>query len=314
MNAESVRVLVLGGGPDAEREVSLASSQAVAGALARGGRYRVEYRVIGRPSADELEGLPGDVVFPVLHGSFGEGGPLQEMLEASGRPFVGCGSSAARRAMDKMGTKLAGASVGVPTGEACVLDVTDAGCPLPLPVVVKPNNDGSSVGLHLCRSVEAWDRAHAAARDGARAHPGRAYMVERLIAGRELTVGVVGVIGGGLEALPVVEIEPAEGVYDYEAKYRRSDTRYTVGPELPAGVGERMAAWAMAVAGRVGVRDVARVDFMLPAGGEPMLLEVNTMPGFTATSLLPKAAAAVGMDLPALCERLVDLALDRPGA
>lgn len=313
MNGKTVRVLVLGGGPDAEREVSLASSQAVAGALAKGGRYRVEYQVIGRLTADELEKLPGDVVFPVLHGAFGEGGPLQDLLDAGGRPYIGCGPSAARRAMDKMGTKLAGALERVPTADACVLDVTDAVCPLPLPVVVKPNNEGSSVGLHVCKTVQAWDAAHAAVRDDVKAHPGRAYVVERMIAGRELTVGVVG-HPGRLEALPIVEIAPAAGVYDYAAKYQRSDTRYTVGPELPAGVAERMSAWAVAVGHRLGVRHLSRVDFMLPEGGEPMLLEVNTMPGFTATSLLPKAAAATGLDLPALCAHLVDLALEHPGA
>ena len=302
-------VLVLGGGPDAEREVSLNSSQAVAGALASTGRYKVEYQVIDRLSESQLEAMPGEVVFPVLHGPFGEGGPLQDMLQASGRAYVGCGPLAARRAMDKMGSKLAAAAAGVPTAPACVLDVRDGVCPLPLPVVVKPNNEGSSVDLFLCRTVEHWDRAHAHARDAAARRPGRAWVVESLLAGRELTVGLIGP-AGGLGALPIVQIAPAEGVYDYAAKYTRGDTRYTVNPDLPAGVGERLGAWARAVGHALGVRHVARADFMLAAGGEPMFLEINTMPGFTATSLLPKAAAALGMDLAGLCSRLVELALN----
>src|SRR5690606_14615932 len=121
----------------------------VADALRRAGA-EVHHVVIDRPTLEELRVLPGEVVFPVLHGSFGEGGPLQDLLEALGRPFVGCRAHAARAAMDKMATKLLAATLGIATKPAQVMNVRDTACPIPLPVVVKPVHDGSSVGLHMC--------------------------------------------------------------------------------------------------------------------------------------------------------------------
>ena len=298
------RVLVLGGGPDAERAVSLRSSAAVAEAL-RGRGFAVEYRVVDRLDAAGLAELPGDVVVPVLHGSWGEGGGLQDLLEASGRAFVGCGARAARIAMDKAATKLAAARVGVRTAAAAIVHPGDAGCPLALPVVVKPVHEGSSVGLHVCRTAEQWAAAHAEVVAHAAT---RAAMVEEFVPGREVTVGLLGP-KEDLTALPVVEICPAEGLYDYAAKYERQDTRYIVGPAMSGATISRLAEAAVAVGRAIGVRHLSRVDFIVPEGGEPMLLEVNTMPGFTATSLLPKAAAGAGMDFGTLCERLVRLAL-----
>ena len=306
-------VLVLGGGPDSEREVSLRSAAAVAAALERLGSYAVRLERIGRIDELQLAALPGDVVFPVLHGPWGEGGGMQDVLERDGRAYVGCRPRAARLAMDKMATKLAAWSVGVPTAPACVLNAADPEPPLGLPCVVKPVHEGSSVGLHICRDRAGWDRATA---DAARRQrdTGVASMVEALIRGRELTVGLLGA-GDGLKALPIVEVGPASGVYDYAAKYERTDTRYVVGPDLSdsAAAGSALAGMirtsAERVARAIGVRHLCRVDFMLPAGGEPMLLEVNTMPGFTATSLLPKAAASVGLAFEDLCGRLVELAL-----
>lgn len=298
------RVLVLGGGPDAERKVSLVSAAAVAEALRLVGEFEVVERTIDRVRRDDLRAMPGDVVFPVLHGAFGEGGPLQELLEADGRPFVGSGSAASRLAMDKAATKAAAVRLGVPTPAFTIFDPRDEGCALPLPVVLKPVHDGSSVGLHLCRDRAEWHAAHAAALADARGNPGRVYMVEQMIHGRELTVGL---LDGA--PLPIVEIVPADGVYDYEAKYHRDDTRYVVSPALPPGAGEAVQRAAAAVAGALGVRHMARADFILDAAGIPWLLEVNTIPGFTGHSLLPMAARSAGLEMPALCARLVALAL-----
>lgn len=304
-----ITVLVLGGGPDAEREVSLVSSRSVASALEASGKCRVEYRVIDRPGASELASMPGDVVFPVLHGHFGEGGPLQDLLESGGRAYVGCGPRAARGAMDKVFTKSVAASLGIRVSPTAILDPRDVDVPLPLPVVVKPVHDGSSVGLHLCRTGEEWARARAAVSADLRSKPERVYLVERLLKARELTAGL---LDG--EPLPLIEIRPAAGVYDYQAKYHRDDTRYMVGPELPAGVSERVRADASRLARALGVRHLARVDFLLDESGEAWLLEVNTMPGFTEHSLLPMAAGAVGLGMPALTWRLVELALRDRGA
>ncbi len=296
-------VLVLGGGPDAEREVSLNSAAGIAQGLRASGRYEAIERTIDRITAEQLKAMPGEVIFPVLHGCYGEGGPLQDLLERDGRPFVGCGARAARAAMDKMTTKLCAARAGVPTPEACVLNLKDSACPLPFPVVLKPIHDGSSVGLHICRTADAWARTVEEIADDVRAHPQRVYMVERFIAGRELTVGL---IDG--RALPTIQIVPGEGPYDYEAKYTRDDTQYLLDPELPPGVGERVKAHAAAVCRLVGVRHLARVDFMLDQTGTAWLLEVNTMPGFTSHSLVPKAAGHAGMSMPELCAALADLA------
>jgi D-alanine-D-alanine ligase len=205
--------------------------------------------------------------------------------------------------MDKMTTKLCAARAGVPTPEACVLNLKDSACPLPFPVVLKPIHDGSSVGLHICRTADSWSRTLEEIAEDVRAHPQRVYMVERFIAGRELTVGL---IDG--RALPTIQIVPAEGPYDYEAKYTRDDTQYLLDPELPPGVDERVKAHAAAVCRLVGVRHLARVDFMLDQTGTAWLLEVNTMPGFTSHSLVPKAAGHAGMPMSELCGALVDLA------
>jgi D-alanine-D-alanine ligase len=135
-------------------------------------------------------------------------------------------------------------------------------------------------------------------------------MIEPLVEGRELTVGVLQ-RGPGLAALPLIEIVAASGVYDYAAKYERDDTRYNIRPELPAGVAEHCARSAVALARAMGIRHLCRVDFLLDRGGAPWLLEVNTMPGFTSHSLVPMAAASEGMEMPALCAHLVRAAAAR---
>lgn len=297
-------VLVLGGGPDAEREVSLRSAAGVAEGLRATGRFEVSEQTIDRLTADELRAMEGEVVFPVLHGGWGEGGPLQDLLEADGRAYVGCRPRAARLAMDKLATKLAAERLGLATPDAAALNPRDEGCPVELPAVVKPAHEGSSVGLHICRSGSDWTAAIGAVREDTGENPGRVYLIERMVAGRELTVGL---LDG--EALPVIEICPAEGVYDYEAKYGRKDTRYVANPELPRGVEETVRAGAVALAGAMGVRHVGRVDFLLDESGRAWVLEVNTMPGFTASSLLPMGAKAAGLSMSELCGRLVELAV-----
>ena len=301
-------ILVLGGGPDAEREVSLNSARGVAAGLRESGRYEVAERTIDRVTLSELRDMPGDAVFPVLHGSYGEGGPLQDLLEQDGRPYVGCGPRAARLAMDKLATKLAAARLGIPTPDAAIINLKDDACPFPLPVVVKPVHDGSSVGLHICKTAGRWAEAIDAVRDDCRDRPGRVYMIERFIRGRELTVGL---LDG--KPLPIIHIVPADGPYDYEAKYTRDDTRYLLDPELPAGVGATVQQHAAALARGLGVRHLARADFMLDESGAPWLLELNTMPGFTSHSLVPKAARHTGMSMAQLCAALADLAFrDQP--
>jgi D-alanine-D-alanine ligase len=296
--ATNARVLVLKGGPDAEREVSLKSGTMVAAALRRAG-WDVHEVAIDRLTAEELRALPGDVVFPVLHGSWGEGGPLQELLEADGRTYVGCGPRAARTAMDKVATKALVSEIGVPTPASQEL-AGGTEFTLACPVVLKPSDDGSSVDLRICRTPQEVMRARL------EIEPRRSrILAEEYIRGRELTVGL---LDG--ECLPIIEIRPLEGTYDYEAKYNRDDTQYVLDPELPAGVTEAVRAFSRAAWYALGCRDVARVDFMLDARG-PWFLEINTMPGFTDHSLVPKAAQHAGIPMEELVSRLVSRALSR---
>jgi D-alanine-D-alanine ligase len=294
-------VLVLMGGPDAEREVSLLSGGGVAQALRESGRFEVIERVVDEPAAEDLAAMGGDVVFPALHGPWGEGGTLQTMLETAGLPYVGSRPPAAALAMDKLATKHIVSAAGVRTPCAQRLEAGDP-CDLYPPLVLKPIDDGSSVDLHICRDAGEV----ASIRD--RLHPARgAVMAEPFVAGREITAGIV-----GDHVLPLVEIIPSAAVefYDYEAKYIRDDTQYTVDPQLPGNIGEQCRRAAVLAFNRVGCRDLARVDFIVGDDG-PWFLEINTMPGFTTHSLVPMAAAATGLDMPALCGMLVDAALDR---
>lgn len=303
----SMNVLVLCGGPDAEREVSLESGAAIHAALngvaTDDGAIRSILHVIeGRdlePVADIIERESIDVVFPALHGAFGEGGPLQWALQAMNVPFVGAGPAAAAFAMDKFRTKHAVARLGVATPESMCVRAGDP-CTLSAPVVVKPNDDGSSVDLRICHSI-ADIRA---ARD--ELHRRRtSLLVERYRPGRELTVGI---IDG--EPLPIIEITPATEYYDYEAKYARNDTIYTVDPVLPAAVRDALTEGALAAWEATGARDLARVDFLLDDEG-PWFLELNTMPGFTSHSLVPMAAEAAGRPMDVLCRDLVTAARER---
>ncbi|MBM4006643.1 MAG: D-alanine--D-alanine ligase [Planctomycetes bacterium] len=296
-----MNVLVLKGGPDAEREVSLRSGGMVAAALRRAGAV-VHEQTIDRPGLEELRAMPGEVVFPVLHGPWGEGGVLQDILERDGRPYVGCAPAAARLAMDKPASKRAVAAVGVPTPDSQVLQAADR-LTLSPPLVLKPCDDGSSVDLRVCGTVADAERARA------ELHPRRPVLLaESFIAGRELTIGLL-----EDRELPLIEVRPKCGLYDYEAKYNRDDTEYRLDPELPAGVADSIRRWARAAWTRLGLRDVARMDFMLDARGA-WFLEANTMPGFTDHSLVPKAAAHAGLPMERLVIVLAERAMARGGA
>lgn len=302
-------VLVLSGGPDAERDVSLKGAEAVTRALNESGEFRAEQRVIDRVTTDDLRAMQGDIVWPLLHGPWGEGGPLQDILEADGRPYVGCRPPAARLAMDKLATKLAAARASIFVPGGAVFNPRDAEPPIALPLIVKPNFEGSTIGLHICRTREQWDAAHSAT-----VASGKPALVEPFIAGREITAGVLE-NEHGLSALPLIEIAPKDGFYDYEAKYLRNDTRYIVEPDIDFELVHAIQRSTLTLANAIGVRHLARADFILPDEPnhrgriEPVLLEINTMPGFTDHSLVPMAAKHIGLDMPALCASLTRCAL-----
>jgi D-alanine-D-alanine ligase len=189
-----------------------------------------------------------------------------------------------------------------------MLQANDTAPPLPLPVVVKPVHEGSTLGFHLCRSQEQWQQAVRAVVADRSMNPHRVYMVERACENfRELTAGV---LDGS--PLPLIEIRPQSGVYDYGSKYTAGKTEYVTAPELPAGATEQLQAWAVQMCKHIGVRHLARVDFLLEGSGDrwqAWMLEVNTLPGFTGTSLFPKAAKHSGLEYGALVGKLVTLAL-----
>jgi len=288
-------VLVLGGGPDREREVSLTGRAEVAGALREAGHRTLERSV----APDDLAALDEtfDVVFPVLHGPWGEGGPLQQIMEQRGLRFVGCTSNAARLGIDKLATKRIARMAGIDTPAFVCLDCDNTET-LPPPVVIKPIDEGSSFGVRICMDEDAVARALEELRNGQ-----DALLVEQYVRGRELTVGIV-----AGEALPVIEIVPRGGFYDYHAKYDSDETVYTFAVDLPAVVTEQMQAEALRLHEAIGARHLSRVDFLVDADERPWLLEINTMPGFTTHSLLPMAARKAGLEMPALCDRLVRLA------
>ena len=315
MTSPQSSVLVLGGGPDAEREVSIASAMGVHQGCLNAG-FDAKLLIVDEPTTQEIATWNADVIFPVLHGKFGEGGQLQQRLQAADRPFVGSRARASRIAMDKMATKLWAAKLGIPTLDAVLLDpgsIADpdqAVLPIEPPLVIKPVADGSSCGLYLCPDIESWHAAlQSIAQSDQQSDQRTVSMIEPMITGRELTVGIIDDGQGGQRALPIVEIAPASGIYDFQAKYERDDTIYTVNPDLADDLVSDLNDWSLSLCQAIGVRHLARVDFMLDQNSNPWLLEANTMPGFTQTSLLPKAAAAAGLEMPDLCKLLVSAAL-----
>ena len=303
------KVAVLMGGVSSEREVSLHSGEGVAKALREAG-FDVLEAVADSADLKCLDGAQVDAVFVALHGVFGEDGQVQQLLEEAGLPYTGSDPQASRAAMDKVTSKEAFVAAGLRTPDYEVLeDMPDAGraeaiCKRLGPTLVtKPAAQGSSIGV----SIVERDELSVALRE-ALSFDGRA-VVERYVPGREITVGIV-----GRRALPVIELRPHHRFFDYTAKYTKGETDYMVDPDLPEGVAEEAQQMALAAFDCLGCRDLARVDMIYGDDGCIYVFEVNTIPGFTETSLVPMAAAAQGRDFPALCGEIVRMALERISA
>jgi D-alanine-D-alanine ligase len=336
---DTLRVIVLAGGRSAERDVSRTTGRAVAEALgARGHEVTALEAATGEPLAlgagdeiaalapaaegdargafspavvDKLAPLAPDVVFLALHGTGGEDGTLQGLLDLAGVVYTGSGRMASTVAINKRVSRAVFEAAGVPVADGDwfpsalaareiesrkVLD--RLGGP---PVVVKPNDQGSSVGITIVEKESEYAGAV-----GLAARLSTEVLVERYVEGREVTVGIL-----GDEALPVVEMIPREGFYDYEAKYQTGHTEYLCPAPVDDAVAERLQRLALKAFRALGCEGFARVDFRLDPSGRPFCLEVNTIPGLTATSLLPKAAQAVGIGFPELVERICRLAIER---
>lgn len=294
-----MRIAVLKGGVSTEREVSLRTGAAVAGALRELGYGVTEVTI----DAEDFRLPDCDVAFNALHGTFGEDGGVQRVLDAMGVPYTGCGQASSARAFDKVVSKRAFVAAGVPTPEFAIGDASREEPPLAPPLVVKPSRQGSSVGVTRVADVAGWkDALEEAFRFDDEV------LVERMIMGRELTVGIL-----GDEALPVIEIVPKEGFYDYANKYTAGRTEYVCPAAISFEATGQVQSAALAAHGALGCEIYSRVDVLLDGEEKPWVLEVNTIPGMTATSLLPKAAAAVGITFGALCERIITLSLELRG-
>ncbi|NUN50428.1 MAG: D-alanine--D-alanine ligase [Candidatus Brocadiae bacterium] len=307
LSDRTLRVAVLAGGPGSEREVSRRSGTAAHASLAAAG-FPADLVLI---DAALPEPFPWDVAFLALHGSFGEDGTIQLLLEERGIPYTGSPSDASRNAFDKILAKSLFVHHAVPTPGFTTVGKGDdafarrsAASEVGFPMVVKPSREGSSVGISIVRAREELDAAFDLAfRSDARV------LCEEFIRGREMTVGI---LEG--RALPIVEMIPKREFFDFDAKYVDTGTEYRVNPDLPEIVSRAVQSAALAAHRALRCEHFSRVDVMYSEKRGPMVLEVNTLPGLTERSLLPKAAGAAGVGYGELCERMVRLGLERAAA
>ncbi len=295
------RIGVLKGGLSAEREVSLRTGAAVAGALRSLG-YEVVEIDVGKDLPARLAEEKVEVAWIALHGRYGEDGCVQGLLESMFIPYTSSGVLASAAGMEKVFAKQIFSVHGIPTppykvfrDAASAREAVDA-LPFPLPVVVKPSREGSSVGVHVCKTREAY---LAAVEDAAK-YAGF-LLVEQFIQGREVQGAVL-----DNEALGVIEVVVSREFYDQDAKYTAgSGTKYLFPAPLPADQYARVNDVCLAAHKALGCAGASRSDVIATEGGEVFVLETNTLPGMTETSLLPKIAAGRGIDFPTLCERIL---------
>jgi D-alanine-D-alanine ligase len=301
-------ITVLMGGPSSEREVSLLSGAAVADALEFVG-HQVSRADISPQNLTALDREGIDVVFIALHGDFGESGEVQALCKQRGLRYTGSNERASRLGMDKAATKQILKRAGISTPDWMIVEEVHTPREIatwleefPPPVVLKPVDGGSSVDITIATDLKMRDEALEDLLD----KYSRA-MVERYLPGREFTVGIV-----GNSALPVVEIVPDGGFYDYHAKYDDdASTRYVFDHGLDEPTVRRMSEEAIKAHRILGCRDVSRVDFILDPDGIPNVLEINTIPGFTSHSLIPKAAENASISFPRLVDAIVAMAMNR---
>lgn len=301
------KIGVIMGGLSAEKDVSMTSGGAVMAAL-EGAGYNVHPIYFNGPGViDEIRKVSPDIVFLALHGRYGEDGTIQGLLEIMGIPYTGSGVAGSAFAMDKSVTKKLLKYHGIPTAEFVTLwkdrfdpKATMAEC-IGYPLVVKPSTLGSTIGMSFV--YEEKDLLPAI--EQAFEHD-REVLLEKFIEGREITAGI---LDG--RKLPLVEIITPKGVYDYEAKYESHDTMYICPAEVDENTKEMLQDMALDVFNLLQGHSVGRVDFRIDKEGNPYVLEMNTLPGMTGTSLLPKAAAAVGIDFAGLVEIILMGALKR---
>ena len=306
---KSKKIAVVMGGPSAEREVSLNTGGAILKALQEKGYNAVGIDLEPIRFVEQLHEAEIEVVFNAIHGQYGEDGIMQGALELLGIPYTGSGVLASAMAMDKGITKRIFLSADIPTPRSRLFTTSDMKTDLVkiiteefnIPVVVKSAAQGSSIGVVIVEKIQDIPAAIEQAFKYS-----RTILVEEFIQGRELTVAIWG--DSEPEALPIIEIVPHSGRYDYQSKYTKGATEYIVPAKLDDDTVPIVQKVALEAFSQLGCRGIARVDIMLDEDNKPYVLEVNTIPGMTATSLVPKAAAAVGISFADLCERLLCMA------
>lgn len=300
------RIAVLYGGDSSEREVSIRTGDAIAKALGERGHY-VRPIDVRDKSLEELDRFECDLAYIALHGAFGEDGQVQLLLETRGIPYTGSGVEASRLAMDKAAAKERFIEHGIPTPAFRVVQENDpaetirrAVVDVGFPQIIKPAREGSSIGIAIARNMPDAIAGikHAFECD-------ERVLIEQFIKGRELTVGIL-----GRETLPVIELKYPGAIFDNAAKYTKGVTEHVIRPEMPEQVDERVRMLAYAAHEALGCRDISRVDIMLASDNTPYVLEVNTIPGMTETSLVPDAARAAGMSFADVCEKIARLAIN----
>jgi D-alanine-D-alanine ligase len=308
MSKKRAKVAVVMGGTSAEREVSIRTGSGVVRALHDLG-YEAQSLDYNERFVDAIRELDPDVVFNALHGPGGEDGQIQGILDYLRIPYTGSGIEAAALAMDKHLTKKLCAAEGLPTAAWDLFDLTGGTLPLlpgslDLPLVIKPRYEGSSEGVTIVKTHEQWSQAMIEA-----AEEYTEILAEEFIGGREFTCGVL-----GEEALPVIEIVPnRDDFYTYEAKYATGGSTHIVPARVSDDLAARIQMLALSTHRLLGLRDYSRTDFIVSNEGRPYILEINTLPGLTPTSLLPDACNAVGISYDALIDRLIGYAIGRAG-
>lgn len=308
------RVAVLAGGRSPEREVSLRSGHRVASALRSRGHDAIIVDPSEGPFVETLSAASVSACYVALHGKEGEDGTVQRLLELLDLPYTGTRAGACERAFDKVLAKEAMGAAGVPTPPWAAVEVAAlrdlAAGPIlhriaqrvGLPLVVKPSRAGSAMGLSFVERESDLPHAVMSALSFS-----DAAIVERRIDGPEVAVGIV----EGIDALPLVEIVPKDGVFDYAARYTPGATEYFAPARLSPEVSESCRREASRAAQALEIRDVARIDLLVDGAGRPWVIDINVSPGMTATSLLPMAAQAGGVGFEELCDRILGLALER---
>jgi D-alanine-D-alanine ligase len=297
------KIAVLMGGPGSERDVSFATGKGVANALRSLGAEVTEVDVKG-PDFELPSGI--DLAFIALHGTFGEDGQVQKILEGRGVAYTGDGVAQSELAFDKIRSKETFRQHDVPTPYWQI--VTNGQRPtIPIPFVIKAPRQGSTVGVHIIKNEREIDAAIADA-----GKYDRELLIEKFVPGRELTIGIL-----GEQALPILEIIPKGGFYDFTNKYpflnpgAGGGAEHVCPAKIPEDETRAIQDLALRAHRSLGLQVYSRVDIMLPDNGEPSVLEVNTIPGMTEASLLPEAAAAVGIGYTELCARIIELSQQR---